>query len=114
MRICLKYQSSANNIRHNKPIRNLKIVPLCIFSVFPKLPSMVAKEGNLKGLINDQLLIIIMCCLLLKMLMKILNVDDGGGNLSHEENFFCICLLIWNDSSEKNTIKAVLLNNFSC
>ena len=42
------------------------------------------------------------------------NVDDGGGNLSHEENFFCICLLIWNDSSEKNTIKAVLLNNFSC
>ena len=53
MRICLKYQSSANNIRHNKPIRNLKIVPLCIFSVFPKLPSMVAKEGNLKGLIND-------------------------------------------------------------
>ena len=65
MRICLKYQSSANNIRHNKPIRNLKIVPLCIFSVFPKLPSMVAKEGNLKGLI-------IMCCLLLLMLMKMM------------------------------------------
>ena len=40
------------------------------------------------------------------------DVDDDGGNLSHEENFFCTCLLIWNDSSEKNAIRAVLLNNF--
>ena len=40
------------------------------------------------------------------------DVDDDGGNLSHKENFFGICLLIWNDSSEKKCNQSCFAEQF--